>query len=100
MLLEDATLFETRISLLSEGGVIAKPEPVQRETEGLGRETLSRELEETQRRCSEVDGLLEVEREQNATLQERLRPVPSTTEVSNLRDELKAEKERAMAYQL
>ena len=39
VLLKDATLLETKISLWAQGRVIAEPEPVQRATEGVERET-------------------------------------------------------------
>ena len=69
MALEDCALISTKISLLAEGGVIVQPDPLQRETQGIhvGMEDLSRALEEAQNRCSELDGLLEAERELSYT---------------------------------
>ena len=94
--LEDCTLVRTKISLLAEGGVIVEPEPLHRETEGIHveMEDLGRALNEAQKRCSDLDDLLDAERDQTAALREQLKAVPSTSEVSKLRDELKTEKER------
>ena len=97
VVLEDSRLIETKICLLSEGGVIVTPQPLRRETADVhdDSEDLGRALEEAQQQCSQLNGLLDAEREQNATLQEQLKSATSTTgEVSELRDKLRAEKEK------
>ena len=97
VVLEDSKLIETKMCLLSEGGVIVTPQPLRRETTEArdDSEELGRALEEAQQRCSQLGDLLDAEREQNATLQEQLKSTTSTTgEVSKLREELRAEKEK------
>ena len=83
--------------LLSEGGVIVMPQPLRCEPADASDnlEGLSQALEKAQQQCSQLSGLLDAEREQNATLQDQLKSTTSTTEeVSKLRDELRAEKEK------
>ena len=99
VVLEDSKMTETKISLLSEGGVIVTPQPLRREPADArdDLEGLSQALEEAQvqQQCSQLSGLLDAEREQNATLQEQLKSTTSTNEeVSKLKDELRAEKEK------
>ena len=96
VVLEDSKLIKTKICLLSEGGVIVTPQPLCRETADIhDLEDLGQALEEAQQQCSQLNGLLDAEQEQNATLQEQLKSATSTTgEVSKLRDELRVEKEK------
>ena len=60
VVLEDSKLIETKICLLSEGGVIVTPQPLHRETaddsEDHGHGQV---LEEAQQQCSQLNGLLD-----------------------------------------
>ena len=63
VVLEDSKMIETKISLLSEGGVIVMPQPLRREPADArdDLEGLSQALEEAQQQCSQLSGLLDTE---------------------------------------
>ena len=97
MFLSEDAFVETRLSLVGESGVILESQPVKRAAQEKDRvdDEWTQELEEAHQRSDELDEQLEVERQRTATLQEQMQQMElDRAEVSKLKEELRAEKER------
>ena len=101
--LSEDTFVETRLSLVGESGVILESRPMKRALqEDREDDDRSQELEEAHQRSDELGEQLEAERQRTATLQEQLEQMEldhvSRDEVSKLKEELRAEKERGKQF--
>lgn len=99
MVLDKGSIVETKLSLISEDGLIVDTEPLCLEMTDVDSrlDDLNLALDDANQRCAEQDELLAAEREQVMALQEELRikEASPSEEVRILESKLNAEREKA-----